>query len=200
MKRKVGTMIEHLEDSICTIYTFYTANIFNNRLEDLFVRASEKRRHLLARHVEIFRGKIDMAGSVPRDEVGHRHELLLPREKPLRATLFGFPLLLLEDFLVPCRDHRVEENLDAALVRPAAGRRDIALAADGNEHEVGPRSAVKPTEKRLDVAKTAAPLHVEIVDLPAKRLERRGIYARLGIAVVEPAPEKDSLRHSLCCG
>ena len=120
-----------------------------------------------------------MAGSVPRDEVGHRHELLLPREESLRATLFGFPLLLLEDFLVPRGNHRVEENLDATLVRPPASRRDVTLAADGNEHEVWPRPAVKPAEKRLDVAEAAAPLHVKIVNLPAKRAERRGIYARL---------------------
>ena len=62
------------------------------------------------------------------------------------------------------------------------------------------RPAVEPAQPRLHVAEAAAPLYVEVVDFPSKLAEGRRVYAVLGIAVVEPTPEKDSLRHSLCCG
>ena len=55
----------------------------------------------------------------------------------------------------------------------------VALAAHGDEHEVGTRPAPQPAQERLHVAEPAAPLDVEVVHGPAKRAERSGVHPRL---------------------
>ena len=95
---------------------------------------------------------------------------LAPHGKTRRAVLFAVSLATLLALLLPLLsalgdlpDPPAPEEEDAAAFDPSA---PVARAAE-------------PAEKRLDVAEAAAPLHVEIVDLPAKRAERRGVYTRL---------------------
>ena len=77
-------------------------------------------------------------------------------------------------------------------MRPAAGGRDVALAADRHEDEVGQRLLFERARPGLNVAEAAADLHVEEVDLPAEVLEQPDVDARLRVAVVEASPEEDA--------
>ena len=101
-----------------------------------------------------------------------RNRALLAVVIVLRPRLFRLPFLLLENLLVPRRNHRIENDRNPAPVRPAAGRGDIALSGDRHPDEIGFRFRRKAAGKRLDVAETRRDPDKEEIHLPAEFPEK----------------------------